>query len=98
MWKRANQLLMTNVSACVTITTTTRVNEVTFQSTLILDPLGDESTSGGVYTCEVNIVPELNTIFVTSGSFETSHTLDVLGKCIVISNLNTTLGISFDPA
>ena len=82
-WNRANQLLMTNVSACVTITTTTRVNEVTFQSTLILDPLGDENRSGGVYTCEVNIVPEPNTMFDTSRSFETSHTLDVLGKYIV---------------
>ena len=93
MWKRANQLLTTDISACVTITTTTRVNEVTFQSTLILDPLGDESRSGGVYTCEVNIVPEPNTILVTSGSFETTHTLDVLGKYIV--NFIATLDISF---
>ena len=94
MWKRANQLLTTDISACVTITTTTRVNEVTFQSTLILDPLGDESRSGGVYTCEVNIVPEPNTILVTSGSFETTHTLDVLGKYIV--NFIATLDISSD--
>ena len=84
MWKRANQLLTTDVSSCVTITTTTRVNEDTFQSTLILDPLGNESRSSGVYTCEVNIVPEPNTLFVTSGSFETSHTLDVLGKLYIV--------------
>ena len=84
MWKRANQLLMTDVSACVTITAATPLSDGTFQSNLILDPLGDESRSGGVYTCEVTILPEPNTIFVTSGPFETTHTLDVLGKCIVI--------------
>ena len=89
---------MTDVSACVTVTATTRLNEATFLSTLILDPLGDESRSGGVYSCEANILAEPNTMLVTSGSFETSHTLDVLGKCLVYcNNQEIEPGISFDP-
>ena len=80
VWKRANQILGTDVSACTTISSTTRVSEATFQSILMFDPLGNESRNGGVYTCEVDMISGDNTIFITPGSSSTSHTLDVIGK------------------
>ena len=81
-WSKSGIELTTDDTTCITISETRLVttNPSTYQTLLQFEPLGNNSTDGGLYICEATVVPYPDTRFVANTSMREEYELDVQGN------------------
>ena len=82
-WLKSGIELTTNDTTCITISDTQLAmsnRAPTYQTLLQFEPLGDNPTDGGTYSCEATVIPYPDAQFVTNTTMRDQYQLDVQGN------------------
>ena len=78
-WFKSGIELTTNDTTCITVSDT-QPNPPTYQTLLQFEPLGNNPTDGGTYSCEATVIPYPDAQFVTNITVRDQYQLDVQGN------------------
>ena len=81
-WLKSGVELTTNEITCITVSDTQLVmsNPPTHQTLLQFEPLGNNPTDGGTYSCEATVIPYPDAQFATNITVRDQYQLDVQGN------------------